>query len=108
MDNADKLQLLKDQYRLSLIDKSVLISELLLMLSIESSNLTDNAGTGDKAYIEIHQCLHKLAGSSGMYGYSAIAELSRAAMQSSQRNDAQLLVEQLNELRDLLQQHALA
>jgi HPt (histidine-containing phosphotransfer) domain-containing protein len=108
MDNTDKLQLLKDQYKLSLMDKSVLISELLLMLSIEGSNAINNSDTGDKAYIETHQCLHRLAGSSGMYGYSDIAELSRAAMQSSQRNDAPLLVEQLNELRDLVEQYALA
>tara|TARA_B110000285_G_C14673821_1_gene401602 strand:+ start:88 stop:414 length:327 start_codon:yes stop_codon:yes gene_type:complete len=108
MDNTDKLQLLKDRYKLSLIDKSVLISELLLMLSIDGSKPTNNSGAGDKAYTEIHHCLHKLVGSSGMYGYSDIAQLSRAAMQSNQRNDAQLLVEQLNKLRDLLQQHALA
>ena len=54
-------------------------------------------------YSPFRVALHKLVGSSGMYGYSDIAQLSRAAMQSNQRNDAQLLVEQLNKLRDLLQ-----
>ena len=107
MDNTDKIQKLRDRYKSSLVDKSVVISDLLLMISTDGSNPIDGVGAIDKACIEIHQYLHKLAGSSGMYGYPEIAQLSRAAMHSSQVKDAQLLVEQLNKLRDLVQQCAL-
>ena len=106
MNNTVLIQELKDRYKSSFVEKSVAISELLLTISTGVSNPIKGAGGSDKACIEIHEYLHKLAGSSGMYGYQDIAQLSRAAMDSSQQNDTQLLVEQLNKLRDLLEQDA--
>jgi HPt (histidine-containing phosphotransfer) domain-containing protein len=106
MDNTDKIQKLRDDYKNSLLDKSVIISDLLLMISTDASD--SGASVSDKTLIELHQYLHKLAGSSGMYGYSEIAQLSRAAMQSSKRKATQLLTDQLGELRDLLKQSAVA
>jgi HPt (histidine-containing phosphotransfer) domain-containing protein len=106
MDYSDKIQKLKDAYKSSLLDKSAIVSELLLKISADASN--SDAGISDENLVEIHQYLHKLAGSSGMYGYSEIAQLSRAAMQSSKCKAIRLLVEQLSELRDLLRQSALA
>ncbi|MFT4629365.1 MAG: HPt (histidine-containing phosphotransfer) domain-containing protein [Arenicella sp.] len=106
MDNSDKIQKLRDAYKSSLLDKSTVITELLLMISADASD--SDTGISDENLIEIHQYLHKLAGSSGMYGYPEIAQLSRAAIKSSERKAIQLLVEQLSELRDLLRQSALA
>jgi HPt (histidine-containing phosphotransfer) domain-containing protein len=106
MDNSDKIQKLRDAYKSSLLDKSTVITELLLMISADAPD--SDTGISDENLIEIHQYLHKLAGSSGMYGYPEIAQLSRAAIKSSERKAIQLLVEQLSELRDLLRQSALA
>ena len=106
MDNSSKIQKLKDDYKRNLLEKSAIISELLLMISADAPN--SDAGISDVNLNEIHQYLHKLAGSSGMYGYPEIAQLSRSAMQSSDRKAIQLLVEQLSELRDLLRQSSLA
>lgn len=55
---------------------------------------------------DIKQNLHKLAGSSGMYGYDDLANITREAMQLIDQNNYGRLQQQLLALRNLLRQHA--
>lgn len=106
MDNNNKIQELRDRYKSGFVEKAEAINKFLLVMSTGDSRPINGVAISDMVYLEIHEFMHKLAGSSGMYGYPDIASLSREAMDSSNRNEPQLLLEQLSGLRDLLQKHA--
>lgn len=93
---SPQIQAIRERYKISLPEKAELIAELLEELT--QSNLD--------AFANSHSALHKLAGSSGMYGYDDIAELCRNAMISAQQEDTQLLIQQLSELISMLEKHA--
>lgn len=111
MNNSNKIQELRDRYRESFVDKSEVIVEFLQSLSdyiqtpLNPQTPVNRQRGRAKVCNEIHEYMHKFAGSSGMYDYPDIAELCRAAMRSSSQNEVQLLAEQLSDLRDLLQQY---
>lgn len=52
-----------------------------------------------------HEVLHKLAGSSGMYGYDDVSLASRNAMASAADENVETLLTQLDELKQLIEQH---
>lgn len=55
---------------------------------------------------DLREDLHKLAGSSGMYGYNDISALCRKAMSDVDDNDAGELDKCMAELQDVIRQHA--
>lgn len=93
---SPQIQAIRERYKISLPEKAELIAEQVEALTQADAN----------AFEESHNALHKLAGSSGMYGYDDIAVLCRNAMLSAQKKDAQLLIQQLSELIALLETHA--
>ena len=93
---SSQIQAIRERYKVSLPEKAELVAELVDALAQASPN----------AFDESHSALHKLAGSSGMYGYDDVALLCRSAMLSCQQQDTQSLVRQLSELISMLEKHA--
>ena len=66
-----------------------------------------NAAWEKKDFSQLHELLHKLAGSSGSYGFSDISQLCQQSMKlvgTETITDEQLLEQYLKELFSLLQQ----
>ena len=97
MKVTNKIQQLKDDYKDSLLNKSEYLNSLIVAYSEQGDQTTS---------IEIQEFLHKLAGSSGMYGYQNISELARNTMQQLDLDDHAGISQQLIDLQKLLQQHA--
>ena len=97
--DSPQVQAIRARYKASLPDKAALFSSYLQRL-LAQSPLTHSD------YDDLHGELHKLAGSSGMYGYSDISELARGTMSLIADRQYDRLTEQLGQLRDLLLEHA--
>lgn len=93
---SSQIQAIRERYQASLPEKAELITSQIDALSNSTKD----------AFSEAHSVLHKLAGSSGMYGYSDIALICRSAMESAQNQDLSSLLQQLSELKELLEQHS--
>lgn len=93
---SPQIQALRERYKGSLPEKIQLITDHLNALTQSMPNAID----------ESHGALHKLAGSSGMYEYDDIASLCRAAMDSAENKDTDVLKSQLVSLIALLEKHA--
>lgn len=92
---SPQIQAIRERYKSSLPEKAELIAEQIDLIS------SSKAGSLD----ECHGVLHKLAGSSGMYGYEDIALLCRSAMARVQDMDTIQLLNELTDLKDLLEKH---
>lgn len=90
MTQADSPQILalKERYKSSFLEKIAEISECLDAVQAEQASRED--------VIKLRDLLHKLAGSSGMYGYDDISVASRSAMRAAEKN------ENLKEIRGLV------
>jgi len=95
---SPQIQALKERYKASIPDKIELIREHVELVLAEpaDSNFIDEA----------HQILHKLAGSSGMYGYDDVNVLCRDAMSRLDVNNIEGSVEALNKVVELLEQYS--
>ena len=87
-----------ERYKSSLIEKAELINQHL-------RNLVNEESVQQSALEDANQDLHKLAGSSGMYGYVDVSDLARLAMRNIADNDLKNLELSLLQLRNLLQAH---
>jgi HPt (histidine-containing phosphotransfer) domain-containing protein len=67
---SPQVKAIRQRYKASLKGKSDMVNDYLVLL-IEPS------GTSDDKLHNIYLELHKLAGSSGMYGYQDISDLAR-------------------------------
>lgn len=94
---SPQIQALKQRYRESLAEKIELIEQQInLIVAAEA-----DAGSLEEA----HQVLHKLAGSSGMYGYDDINLLCRKVMSGLGGSSVDDSVNALNQIAELLEQH---
>lgn len=91
--DSPQVQALKQRYRDSLKEKSLVVTEML-----------DQLGRVEDL-LPIREELHKLAGSSGMYGYSDISETCREAIKSIDDGKESALPLYLNRLIGLIEQH---
>ena len=91
---SPQVQAIKERYRLSFSEKIDFLKTLLLSLN----NGVDN-------FVEIHESLHKLAGSSGMYGYDDISALCRQSMENSTAQDPVEVAENLRDIIMLLEHY---
>lgn len=89
---SPQIQAIRERYKNSFPEKLTLVSGLVEALTELSPAAMDDA----------HGALHKLAGSSGMYGYDDIATLCREAMVNVQRQERDELLVKLVELSALL------
>lgn len=88
---------IKLRYQQSFSEKTEIISEHL------------DALLGDDTQISLgdtREMLHKLAGSSGMYGYADISAVCRSAMERADQGDSSALANRLEHLKELLEQYA--
>lgn len=92
---SDQVKDLKLKYQRSLDEKAdVLASYAALLLNDEGEILSVN----DELQQELHEQLHKLAGSTGMYGYSKLSQKCRKVMALVQQNKFEKLHENLKKL----------
>jgi len=102
MQQNDKIRELKTRYKISLADKSAQINEYTINIDQAISSEQDSAPFRQI----VNDDLHKLAGSSGMYGYLDIASSCRKAMDQIMQKDLSVLRRELRQLQDLLDRHA--
>ena len=69
MDGADRLARLKERYHASLPDKSIELKD--------KWQAVNASGFAPAALMELSGYIHKFAGSTGMYGYHALAKSAR-------------------------------
>ena len=92
---------IRARYQTSLMEKSQLIDNHAKAVNKANSEAAMQAATH-----ELREDLHKLAGSSGMYGYTDISEVCRKAMRVVDNNVTDELESCLAELQDLIKVHA--
>ncbi len=93
---------LKERYKSSLEEKVQVLSDHLIAIESEEATLDELS--------ELRSFLHKLAGSSGMYGYDDISAASREAMLVADQVDSMTNLGDLSvmtsEVVKLLQSHS--
>ncbi len=94
---------MREAYRSGLAEKSVKIKLLSKVLAESDVELEDTLES-------IYEYLHKLAGSSAMYGYDDIALLCQNLMRNVHHlptlSQLGVVLNQLEQLQNLLEQHA--
>lgn len=103
-EESSQVTALRHRYQSSLADKSRRLGELIDLLTGDGDVAALNAKAADDDLIEDY--LHRLAGSSGMYGYDDIAILARAALANLRQGDGTRLAVKLVELRSLLDEYS--
>jgi len=98
-NESRQIQELKYRYKLSLDDKANMIDDYF-------RNVVESKSLDSHMLEELNGFLHKLAGSSGMYGYEDIASLSRESMNSIQECRKEDVEKNLVNLRNLLKDYA--
>ena len=94
---SPQVKALKERYKASFPEKIELLNEQLLSLSTQASEKS--------GFVEVRESLHKLAGSSGMYGYDDISLSCRNAMSIIDEADTVGLSSGLKEVIRLLEQY---
>ena len=102
--DSPQIQQLKSRYKASLPEKAAQTAELESLLLGEQAML-------QQSLQDIHEFLHKLAGSAGMYDYDDIAVLARAAMQfviaqAAETTDIHQVDAELSKIRSLLLEYS--
>lgn len=92
------MQAIRTRYKASFTEKADTIAELI--------DLVSNDSVSESELFEVKEQLHKLAGSSGMYGYQDVCDRSRSGMVAIENDDLPSLTSDLEELRSLLLGHA--
>lgn len=93
--SSTSIEAIKDRYRHSLPDKANELRALIKKLKRDP--------VAEQALVNAEAFLHRLAGSSGMYGYDAICECSQSSLgmlQQGQLAAAALAMQELTELLD--------
>ena len=99
MADSDQVAAIKARYRQSLSEKAETV--LGWRAKIQAGVLLANERS------ELAEWLHRLAGSSGMYGYAEIATLTRQLMHRAEGGDvASSFIDEMKQLADLLKQQA--
>jgi len=91
---------IRARYQSSLKDKAeMLAAHTAALVASKDNNL-------DLTLEALRDDLHKLAGSSGMYGYEDISKVCRHAMRAIDEEKLEDLDQHLHEAQQLLKQHA--
>ena len=85
--DSPQILALKERYKSSLDDKVQMLSDYLIAIDSDEATLTELS--------ELRGFLHKLAGSSGMYGYDDISAASREAMLLADQVDSMANIDDL-------------
>ena len=93
------IRALRERYRRRLVGKLTELDQL----TEREAHPHQQEGEGG---LDLAQYLHRLAGSSGMYGYQDISTVARAAMRDIEERNRQSLEQHLNRLRALLAEYS--
>lgn len=96
---SPQIKAIKARYKVSLSEKADMLANHLDILDNDSQRHS-------RQFNDLSEDLHKLAGSSGMYGYEDIALLARSVMTMIEQNQHAQALDGVRELRDLLLRHA--
>jgi chemotaxis protein histidine kinase CheA len=94
---SPQIKVLKQRYKASFAEKVELLNQ--------QRDLVADGQPSSQQLVELHQVLHKLAGSSGMYGYLDINALCRQTMDQIEAIGTDDLVLEIDKLTLLLEQH---
>lgn len=94
MQDTPQVQAIRARYKASFPEKAKMI--------INCISLIDDKSVVESDFLEIKEHLHKLAGSSGMYGYQDVCDVARSSMVSAESGDSASVLSGLQQLRDLL------
>lgn len=102
MQDSPQVQAIQARYKASFNDKAAMLNDFLSQIQ---------AHLGDADLIarfsqELHEELHKLAGSLGMYGYDDFALLARDGMRHTKDNDIDAVQRSVQQLISHLQSSA--
>lgn len=100
-NNSSEINEIKGRYKASLVDKKKLIDDYVFQLETLEAQSAVSVKV-DGVLNNIHDDMHKLAGSSGMYGYMDIASTSRLVMKNVVGKDKLETLKNLKQLSDLL------
>ena len=95
---SPQIKALKERYKVSFTEKVELLNQ--------QRDIFADGNPSSEQLVELHQQLHKLAGSSGMYGYLDINVLCREIMGKIDASNVADLVKQINKLTLLLEDHS--
>ena len=95
-DDSLQIQAIRARYKTSLPEKAELVAQFTSELS------QDDSGNASETLELFRSELHKLAGSSGMYGYHNICDVCRHAMSAIDNNDLEELKSTAARLSELL------
>lgn len=95
---SPQIKALKERYKVSFTEKVELLNQ--------QRDIFADGNPSSQQLVELHQLLHKLAGSSGMYGYLDINVLCREIMGKIDVSNVADLVKQINKLTLLLEDHS--
>jgi len=103
LQDSIKVQQLKHRYRNSLAEKAAELDSALAAIEFDHPGATATVQ-------QLHEYLHKLAGSAGMYGYDDIASSARSSMVLTNARlgvaSESAIRQSINELRHLLEQQS--
>lgn len=94
MSDSPQIQAIKERYKASFPEKIEILE-----------GLKASAEQNQKLEIAKEE-LHKLAGSSGMYGYDDLSYLCRVGMRNVDQGDSNALLSTIDKIIDLLEQTA--
>lgn len=105
-NKLDQIQKLKENYRDSFFDKKSQIDEFIELIMGGQHKLEN---TDEVIFDGVHEYMHKLAGSSGMYEYPDIAELACLVMSLTNKHHGKPVKNKitalLQQLSNLLEQY---
>lgn len=102
-DKLEQIQKLKEKYRDSFSNKKNQTEDYIKLIMESQENINETVLN------DVHEYMHKLSGSSGMYGYADIAKIARGVMSLCKASNGKSinsdLVDLLSQLSNLLEQY---
>jgi len=96
---SPKITDIRERFKSSLLEKAEVFGQYL-------DNIVESDETNAELLNELREDLHKLAGSTGMYGYDDLAKMSREAMDLIDSSDEFGAEQKVLAIHNLLKKHA--
>lgn len=98
MEESQQVQAIRARYIASFPEKAEMVAACVSLVKAKSVTREN--------LLEVKEHMHKLAGSSGMYGYKDICDVARSSMIAIDNDDSSSLLDDLEKLQELLLNNA--
>lgn len=98
MEESQQVRAIRARYVASFPEKAEMVAACISLAKAQSVT--------EANLLEVKEHMHKLAGSSGMYGYKDVCDVARSSMMAIDSDDTSSLLSDLEQLRDLLLNYA--